>query len=66
MKLKGKFIGRSIVLHGSECQATKQHVQKLSAAKMRMLKWMSGNTLKDRIKNEYISRSWRLLLLRIK
>lgn len=34
--------------------SSKQHIQKLSVAKMRMLRWKSDNTLKDRIKYENI------------
>ena len=34
--------------------ANKQHIHKLSVAKMRMLKWISGKTMRDRLRNEYI------------
>lgn len=34
--------------------ANKQHVYKMSVAKMRMLKWMSDKTSNDRIRNESV------------
>jgi hypothetical protein len=42
-------------MYGTECWATKgQHVQKMSVAEMRMLRWICGHTRKDRIKNDDI------------
>ena len=38
------------MLYGIECWATKRkYIQKMSVAEMRMLRWVSGNTWKDRI-----------------
>jgi len=57
-KLKGKFYRTAIrpaMLYGSECWATKrQHVQKMSVAEMRMLRWSCGHTRRDRIRNDDI------------
>ncbi|CAL5373127.1 unnamed protein product [Camellia sinensis] len=59
--LKGKFYRTAIrpaMLYGTECWATKkQHVDKMSVAEMRMLRWMCGKTRQDRIRNECI-REW--------
>ncbi|KAM7467464.1 hypothetical protein LguiB_015026 [Lonicera macranthoides] len=39
-------------VYGTECWAVKsQHENKLSVAEMRMLRWMSGKTRKDKIRN---------------
>ena len=58
LKLKGKFYRTAIrpaMLYGTECWAIKsQQEQKLSVAEMRMLRWMSGHTRLDRIRNECI------------
>ena len=58
IKLKGKFyrtVIRPAMLYGSECWAIKrQHISKMSVAEMRMLRWMSGHTRMDRIRNEVI------------
>ncbi|EXB60461.1 hypothetical protein L484_014914 [Morus notabilis] len=58
IKLKGKFYRTVIcpaMLYGSECWAIKrQHISKMSVAEMRMLRWMSGHTRMDRIRNEVI------------
>ena len=37
-------------LYGTECwSVNKQHIHKMSVAKVRMLRWISGNTWKDRV-----------------
>ena len=58
LKLKGKFYRAAIrpaLLYGTECWAIKsQHEKKFNVAEMRMLRWMSGHTRKDRIRNEDI------------
>jgi hypothetical protein len=58
LKLKGKFYRTAIrpaMLYGTECWAVKsQQEHKLSVAEMRMLRWMSGHTRLDRIRNECI------------
>jgi hypothetical protein len=42
-------------MYVTECWATKgQHVQKISVAEMRMLRWICGHTRKDRIRNDDI------------
>ncbi|GER38520.1 1-deoxy-D-xylulose 5-phosphate reductoisomerase [Striga asiatica] len=57
-RLKGKFYRTAIcpaMLYGAECWPTKrQHVQQLSVAEMRMLRWFCGHTRRDRIRNEDI------------
>jgi hypothetical protein len=57
-KLKGKFYRtaiRSTMMCDTKCWATKgQHIQKMSVAEMRMLRWICGHTRKDRIKNDDI------------
>ncbi|KAM0844118.1 hypothetical protein ACQ4PT_057266 [Festuca glaucescens] len=57
-KLKGKFYRTTVrlaMLYGAECWPTKrQHIQQMSVAEMRMLRWMCGHTRKDRIRNEII------------
>jgi hypothetical protein len=58
LKLKGKFYRtaiRSAMLYGAECWPIKRrHVQQLSVAEMRMLRWICGNTRRDRIQNDDI------------
>ncbi|KAH0468674.1 hypothetical protein IEQ34_001906 [Dendrobium chrysotoxum] len=58
LKLKGKFykmVVRPAMLYGAECWPLKEkHNSKLSVAEMRMFRWMSGFTLRDRIRNEHI------------
>jgi hypothetical protein len=57
-KLKGKFYRTAIrpaMMYDAEYWATKgQHVQKMSIAEMRMLRWICGHTKKDRIRNNDI------------
>ncbi|KAG2614949.1 hypothetical protein PVAP13_3NG021790 [Panicum virgatum] len=57
-KLKGKFYRTAIrpaMLYGAECWPTKRrHVQQLSVAEMRMLRWFCGHTRRDRLRNEVI------------
>ena len=59
LKLKGKFyqtVVRPTLLYGTECWAVKsQHETQVSVAEMRMLRWMSGKTRDDRIRNDTIS-----------
>ncbi|PVH36256.1 hypothetical protein PAHAL_6G032900 [Panicum hallii] len=57
-RLKGKFYRTAIrpaMLYGVECWPTKRrHVQQLSVAEMRMLRWFCGHTRRDRVRNEEI------------
>nr|KYP34423.1 Retrovirus-related Pol polyprotein LINE-1 [Cajanus cajan] len=61
LKLKGKFYRTAVrpaILYGTECWAAKgKHENKLHVAEMRMLRWMCGHTIKDRIRNECIRES---------
>ena len=56
--LKDKFYrmaNRRAMLYGAECWPTKrQHVQQLSVAEMRMLRWFVGHIRRDRVRNEDI------------
>jgi hypothetical protein len=58
LKVKGKFYRIAIqpaMLHGAECWAYKRrHFQQLSAAEMRMLRWICGHTRRDRVRNDDI------------
>jgi hypothetical protein len=46
---------RPTMLYGAECWPTKRwHVQQLSVAEMRMLRWICGHTRRDRVQNEDI------------
>lgn len=58
VRLKGKFYRTAIrpaLMYGTECWAAKKcHIQKMCVAEMRMLRWMCGNTRKDRVRNEVI------------
>jgi hypothetical protein len=58
LKLKGKFYRtaiRSAMLYGAECWPTKRwHIQQLSVAEMRMLRWICDNTRRDRVRNDDI------------
>jgi hypothetical protein len=57
-KLKCKFYRTAIrptMMYDAECWATKrQHIQKMSVAEMRMLRWICDHTRKDRIRNDDI------------
>ncbi|XP_050541046.1 uncharacterized protein LOC126905416 [Daktulosphaira vitifoliae] len=58
MRLKGKFyktVVRPAMMYGSECwEVDKKVEQRMIAAKMRILRWLSGMTRKDRIRDEHI------------
>jgi len=58
LKLKGKFYRTAVrpaMLYGSECWAVKgQQEHKMGVAEMRMLRWMSGHTRKDKIRNDCV------------
>jgi hypothetical protein len=58
LKLKGKLYRTAIrpaMLYGTECWSTKRrHIQQLSVAEMRMLRWICGNTRSDRVQNDDI------------
>jgi hypothetical protein len=58
LKLKGKFYSTAIrpaMLYGAEYWPTKRrHVQQLSVAEMRMLRWICGHTRRDRVQNDGI------------
>jgi hypothetical protein len=58
LKLKGKFyrtVIRPAMLYGAEYWPTKRrHIQQLSVAEMRMLRWICGNTRRDRVRNNDI------------
>jgi len=46
---------RPAMLYGTECWAVKsQHESQVRVAEMRMLRWMSGKTRQDRIRNNTI------------
>ena len=57
-KLKGKFYRPAIrpaMLYGAKCWHTKiRHIQQLSVAEMRMLRWIYGHTRMDRVRNDDI------------
>ena len=43
------------MLYGAECWSTKiRHVQQLSVAEIRMLRWICGHTRMDRVRNDDI------------
>ena len=58
LKLKGKFYRTAVrptLLYGTECWAVKsQHEVQVSVVEMRMLRWMSGKTRHDRIRNDTV------------
>ena len=55
LRLKGKFYRTAIrpaMLYGSECCPTRAALErKFEVAEMRMLRWMCGGTMLDRIPN---------------
>ena len=57
-KLKGKFYRTAIrhdMLYGAECWPTKRrHVEQISVAEIRMLRWICGYTRIDRVRNDDI------------
>ena len=56
--LTGKFYQtpiRPVLLYGTECWVIKRyHAQKMSVVDMRMLRWMYGNTRRDKVRNKDI------------
>ena len=43
------------MLYGAECWPTKRrHVQQISVAEMRMLRWICGHTRRDQVRNDDI------------
>jgi len=55
--LKGKFYRTAIrptLLYSTECWAIKIYAQKMSVAEMRMIRWMCGNTRRDKVRNKDI------------
>jgi len=54
--LKRKFYWTAIrpaLLYGTECWAIKRyHAQKMSVVEMHMLRWMYGDTRRDKVRNE--------------
>jgi hypothetical protein len=58
LKQKGKIYRTAIwptMLYGAECWPTKRrHVQQLSVAEMRMLRWIYGHIRRDRIRSDDI------------
>jgi hypothetical protein len=43
------------MLYGAECWSTKRrHLQQLSVAEIRMLRWICGNPRRDRVQNDDI------------
>jgi hypothetical protein len=57
-RLKGKFYRTAIrlaMLYGAECWPTqRRHIQQLSVAEMRMLRWFCGHIRRDRVRNKEI------------
>jgi hypothetical protein len=57
-KLKCKFYRTTIrptMIYDVECWVTKgQHIQKISVAEIRMLRWICDHTRRDQIRNIYI------------
>ena len=43
------------MLYGAECWSTKRrHIQQISVAEIRMLRWICGHTRRDRVRNDDI------------
>lgn len=65
LRLKGKFhktVVRPAMLYGTEAASMKKTEEKrMDAAEMRMLRWMCGVTREDRIRNEYIRGSTKVV-----
>ena len=54
-KLKGIFYRTTIRPYGAKCWPTKRrHVQQISVAEIRMLRWIYGHTRRDRVRNDDI------------
>jgi len=57
LKLKGIFYKTAIrlaMLYGAESWAANKQLHKMSVAELRMLRWMSDKTRKNKIRNEFI------------
>jgi hypothetical protein len=57
MRPKGKFyscVMRPTMLYGSECWAFRRIEQSMSVEEIRMLRWMSGLTRENKIRNNYV------------
>jgi hypothetical protein len=69
-KLKDKFYKMAIrpaIIYGAKCWTTKgQYIQKMSVAKMRMLRWICGHTRRDRIRNDDIRDKFEVALIQEK
>lgn len=56
LKLKGKFYRtaiRPVLLYRTECWAsTKEHIKKFEVTEMRMMRWICGYTMRDRMRND--------------
>ena len=65
MKPKGKkykTVIRQAMLYGAEtCETTRGQEARLEVNEMRMLKWMCGVTMRDKIRNEHIIRTTRVV-----
>ena len=65
LRLKGKFhrtVIRPAMLYGTETASLKKTEEKrMDVAEMRMLRWMCGVTREDRIRNEYIRGSTKVV-----
>lgn len=65
LRLKGKFhktVVRTAMLYGTETASMrKAEEKKMDVAEMRMLRWMSGVTREDRIRNDYIRGSTKVV-----